>query len=113
MYKRQGLINKCVPQDQLYDETMKWVKQINSYSGQTIRQTKKSLNAESDELYASWQHGMELLAHVWGSEESLEGMHAFIEKRKPNFFKFREKNANIVKEYLDGLEKDENVKPKG
>ena len=39
-------------------------------------------------------------------------MHAFIEKRKPNFFKFREKNANIVKEYLDGLEKDENVKPK-
>ena len=108
-----GLINKCVPQDQLYDETMKWVKQINSYSGQTIRQTKKSLNAESDELYASWQHGMDLLAHVWGSEESLEGMHAFIEKRKPNFFKFREKNANIVKEYLDGLEKDENVKPKG
>ena len=99
-------------QYQLYDETMKWVKQINSYSGQTIRQTKKSLNAESDELYASWQHGMELLAHVWGSEESLEGMHAFIEKRKPNFFKFREKNANIVKEYLDGLEKDENVKPK-
>ena len=74
---------------------------------------RESLNAESDELYASWQHGMELLAHVWGSEESLEGMHAFIEKRKPNFFKFREKNANIVKEYLDGLEKDENVKPKG
>ena len=48
-----GLINKCVPQDQLYDETMKWVKQINSYSGQTIRQTKKSLNAESDNLYDS------------------------------------------------------------
>ena len=27
---------------------------------------------------ASWQHGMELLAHVWGSEESLEGMNAFL-----------------------------------
>ena len=33
---------------------------------QTIRITKKSLNFESDKLYASWQHGMELLGDVWG-----------------------------------------------
>ena len=106
-----GLANKCVSQDQLLDETIKWVRQINTYSGQTIRQTKKSLNSESDELYASWQHGMELLAHVWGSDECMEGMNAFIEKRKPNFFKFREKNAQIVKDYLTGLDNDDNVKP--
>jgi naphthoate synthase len=106
-----GLANKCVSQDKLLDETMNWVKQINTYSGQTIRQTKKSLNSESDELYASWQHGMELLAHVWGSDECMEGMNAFIEKRKPNFFKFREKNAQIVKDYLTGLDNDDNVKP--
>jgi hypothetical protein len=38
-------------------------------------------------------------------------MNAFIEKRKPNFFKFREKNAQIVKDYLTGLDNDDNVKP--
>ena len=42
------LANKCVSQDKLLYETMNWVKQINTYSGQTIRQTKKSLNSESD-----------------------------------------------------------------
>ena len=105
-----GLINKCVPQDTLYKETLEWVKKINSHSSQTLRQTKKSLNAESDELYASWQHGMELLAHVWGSEESLEGMHAFLEKRKPDFQKFRQRNAEEVKDYLAGLSNDDNMK---
>ena len=30
-----GLINKCVPQDKLYEETLEWVKRINSHSGQT------------------------------------------------------------------------------
>ena len=105
-----GLINKCVPQDKLYEETLEWVKKINSHSSQTLRQTKKSLNAESDELYASWQHGMELLAHVWGSEESLEGMHAFLEKRKPDFQKFRQRNAEEVKDYLTGLNNDDNMK---
>jgi len=107
-----GLINKCVPKAQLLKETEAWCEQIKSYSSQTLRQTKKSLNFESDELYASWQHGMELLAHVWGSEESLEGMNAFIERRKPDFQKFRERNKREVARYLAGLERDENAAPK-
>ena len=80
-----GLINKCVPQKNLLKETLAWCETIKSHSPQTLRMTKKSLNFESDLLYASWQHGMELLAHVWGSEESLEGMDAFLNKRTPNF----------------------------
>ena len=66
-----GLINKCVPQQDLLKETLAWCENIKGHSPQTLRMTKKSLNFESDLLYASWQHGMELLAHVWGSEESL------------------------------------------
>ena len=107
-----GLINKCVPKADLLKETQAWCEQIKSYSSQTIRQTKKSLNHESDQLYASWQHGMELLAHVWGSEESLEGMNAFLERRKPDFQKFRDRNKREVEHYLTGLERDENVAPK-
>jgi naphthoate synthase len=103
-----GLINKVVPKASLREETEKWCETIKSNSSQTLRMTKKSLNAESDELYASWQHGMELLAHVWGSEESLEGMNAFLEKRKPDFMQFRRKNKAIVDTYLDDLANDRN-----
>ncbi len=106
-----GLINRCVPQDQLLAETEKWCENIKGFSGQTIRSTKKSLNFESDMLYASWQHGMELLAEIWGSEESLEGMDAFLEKRKPDFMQFRNKRQESVKTYLDIIAEDGNRAP--
>lgn len=106
-----GLINKCVPQKDLLAETLKWCETIKSHSPQTLRMTKKSLNFESDLLYASWQHGMELLAHVWGSEESLEGMNAFLEGRKPDFNKFRMRNKADMEEYLLGYDTHLNAPP--
>ena len=106
-----GLINKCVPQKDLLQETLKWCDTMKGHSAQTIRMTKKNLNFESDMLYASWQHGMELLAHVWGSEESLEGMNAFLEGRKPDFRKFRTRNKRELVKYLDGFNRDLNASP--
>jgi 1,4-dihydroxy-2-naphthoyl-CoA synthase len=106
------LINRVVPQDQLLAETELWCEQIKGFSGQTIRSTKKSLNFESDMLYASWQHGMELLAEIWGSEEGLEGMNAFLEKRKPDFMQFRNKRQESVQTYLDTIASDGNRAPR-
>ena len=106
-----GLINKCVPQSELRKATEEWCEQIKGYSGQTLRATKKSLNFESDLLYASWQHGMELLAEIWGSDESLEGMNAFLEKRKPDFQKYRQARKEKVDTYLDDLANDANKAP--
>jgi len=106
-----GLINKCVPQGELLKETLRWCETIKGHSAQTLRATKKSLNHESDELYASWQHGMELLAHIWGSEESLEGMRAFLDGRAPDFDKFRRRNKKALDEYLEGLARGENQPP--
>jgi 1,4-dihydroxy-2-naphthoyl-CoA synthase len=106
-----GLINKCVPQSDLRRETLAWCETIKGHSPQTLRMTKKSLNFESDLLYASWQHGMELLAHVWGSAESLEGMNAFLQGRKPDFQKFRMRNKRELEEYLDGCARDLNASP--
>lgn len=107
-----GLINKVVPQAELRAATLAWCETIRSHSGQTLRATKKSLNFESDELYASWQHGMELLAGVWGSDESLEGMRAFLEKRRPDFMRFRLERKEEVDRYLAGLDRDENQAPR-
>jgi len=98
-----GLINKVVPKANLLAETLVWCETMKGHSGQTLRATKKSLNHESDELYASWQQGMELLANIWGTEESIEGMTAFLEKRKPDFRKFRQRNKDALDVYLTDL----------
>ena len=103
-----GLINKVVPKKDLKQETEAWCQQMKGYCGQTLRATKKSLNFESDELYASWQQGMELLAEIWGSDESLEGMNAFLEKRKPNFHQFRLARKLKVDTYLDDVANNRN-----
>ena len=108
-----GLINKVVPKGELLAATRQWCETIKGHSPQTLRATKKSLNHESDELYASWQHGMELLANIWGTEESLEGMRAFLEKRKPDFQKFRLRSKEELDRYLAGLERNENQAPAG
>jgi dihydroxynaphthoic acid synthetase len=106
-----GLINKCVPLKDLRKETLKWCETIKGHSALTIRMTKKSLNSESDMLYASWQQGMELLAHVWGSEEAKEGMDAFLAGRKPNFQKFRMRDKKMLQQYVDGCANDLNAPP--
>jgi dihydroxynaphthoic acid synthetase len=106
-----GLINKCVPQKDLVTETLKWCETIKGHSALTLRMTKRSLNFESDQLYASWQHGMELLAHVWGSPEANEGMGAFIEGRRPDFNQFRLRDKRELARYLDGCERDLNAPP--
>lgn len=106
-----GLINKCVPQKDLRMETLKWCETMKGHSALTLRMTKRSLNFESDNLYSSWQHGMELLAHVWGSEEAKEGMNAFLAGRPPNFQKFRLRAKRELDGYLRGLERNLNEPP--
>ena len=108
-----GLINKVVAKGELLAATRQWCETIKGHSPQTLRATKKSLNHESDELYASWQHGMELLANIWGTEDSLEGMQAFLDKRKPDFQKFRMRSKAELDRYLAGLARDENQAPAG
>ena len=99
-----GLANHSVPLAELRAKTLELCETIKFHSPQTIRMTKRSLNHESDNLYASWTAGVELLAHVWGSEEAMEGMNAFKEKRRPDFNQFRVRNKAVVDEYLAGLD---------
>ncbi len=96
-----GLANEAVPPGRVRERVEEIVRQLRGYSSQTLRATKVSLNFDSDALYPSWQHGMELLANIWGTEESLEGMSAFLERRPADFHQFRERNREALATYLD------------
>src|SRR3970040_581842 len=103
-----GLANEALPAADLQTRVEEIVPQIKGYSSQTIRATQGSLNFDSDTLYPSWQHGMELLANIWGSEESLEGMNAFLEKRPADFHQFRIRNKAALDTYLDDFSQGRN-----
>jgi len=95
-----GLANESVPASELLARVEEIVGEIKGYSSQTIRATKVSLNYDSDSLYPSWQHGMELLANIWGTEEANEGMNAFLERRPADFHQFRVRNAEALGTYM-------------
>ena len=85
-----GLINQVCPADKLNEEVDKLCQEILDKSPQSIRIAKLALNAGSDQdFYASYFPNAELLASIYGNDENMEGIRAFLEKRPPNFRKFR------------------------
>jgi len=87
--EKMGLINKAVPDDKLEEETLAWCNRILEMSPQSLSVAKVSMNFETDLMYASFVHGAEMLRIVYDGDEIKEGMNAFLEKRKPDFSKFR------------------------
>jgi naphthoate synthase/2-ketocyclohexanecarboxyl-CoA hydrolase len=85
-----GLVNAVVPDDELDAEVDRWCTEILRRSPQGLRLAKIALNAQTDALYSSTNHGMELMAlnHVYGPEPK-EGIASFQEKRPADWRKFR------------------------
>ena len=83
-----GLVNTVVPDDQLDAEVAKWCAEILERSPSAIAIAKRSFNADTESIRAlSWM-GMQTLSFYYDTEESREGVRAFLEKRKPEFRKF-------------------------
>ena len=87
-----GLVNKVVPHEELAAEVDQWCQEILDKSPQSLRIAKTALNFESDLLYAAYTHGLEMLALTYGNAENMEGVRAFLEKRPPNFRRFRSRD---------------------
>ncbi len=84
-----GLINTVVPLEKLEEETVQWCREILANSPMAIRVLKSAMNADCD-----GQAGLQELAGnatmlYYMSEEGQEGRNAFLEKRKPDFSKFK------------------------
>jgi naphthoate synthase len=84
-----GLVNTVVPLAELEAETAKWCREILQLSPMALRFLKSAFNADTD-----GQAGLQELAGnatllYYMTEEGREGKEAFLEKRKPNFKKFK------------------------
>ena len=84
-----GLVNCVVPYERLEAETVQWCREMLAMSPIALRCLKSALNADCD-----GQAGLQELAGnatllYYLSAEGQEGKNAYLEKRKPDFRKFR------------------------
>ncbi|MEK7703501.1 MAG: 1,4-dihydroxy-2-naphthoyl-CoA synthase [Myxococcota bacterium] len=84
-----GLVNAVVPLAQLEQETVQWAREILQHSPTAIRLLKAALNADTDGQAGLQQLAGDATLLFYLTEEGKEGKNAFLEKRQPDFRKFR------------------------
>lgn len=84
-----GLVNKVVPLAQLEDEVVDWAKTMMQHSSLAMRMIKAGLNAELDGQAGIQELAGDATMLYYFTDEAQEGGKAFLEKRKPDFNKYR------------------------
>jgi enoyl-CoA hydratase len=83
---RVGLINRVVPPESLMEETKKLAKEIVSKPPLAVRAAKEAiLRAQDSTLEVGLEFERNAFYMLFATEDSREGMKAFLEKRKPTF----------------------------
>jgi len=85
-----GLVNSVVPHDQLDAEVNLWCAELLERSPTAIAIAKRSFNADTDSIRGISGMGMQALKMYYATEESKEGVRAFLEKRKPDFRRYQD-----------------------
>ncbi len=83
-----GLCNVVVPHDQLDAKVDKWCQEILERSPTSLAIAKRSFNADTEDIRGIGSLGIQALKLYYASDESKEGVNAFLEKRNPEFRKF-------------------------
>lgn len=87
--EEMGWINKAVPKEDLDKEVGIWCKRLLEMSPQSLRIAKFQINFNSDIAHSQVSHGLELARFFMKAPEMVEGASAFMEKRKPDFWKVK------------------------
>lgn len=83
---RWGMVNLVCRADELMDETLKVARTICSNAPLSVYQAKKAVNMASQvDLFNGFAFEIEAYNNLVGTEDRLEGVRAFNEKRKPDF----------------------------
>jgi 2-(1,2-epoxy-1,2-dihydrophenyl)acetyl-CoA isomerase len=81
-----GLSNKVVKPEELMTVTMDWAESLSRKSSQSLRETKRIMRAAMSSTYEEvFKLEAEANNSLHSSEDSLEAVQAFFEKREPNF----------------------------
>jgi 2-ketocyclohexanecarboxyl-CoA hydrolase len=84
---QMGLINAVVPDLDLDAEVDRWCAEIAALSPTALAIAKRSFNLDSESIRGISAMGMQALSLFYETDESREGVKAFLEKRTPKFRK--------------------------
>lgn len=84
-----GLVNALVPHDKLDEEVNTWCAELLEKSPTALKMLKYAFHAETDGTAGVTNLGVGGLGMYYNTEESMEGRNAFMEKRKPDFRKYK------------------------
>ncbi len=84
-----GLVNAVVPPDKLDKEVDMWCQELLEKSPTALKMLKYSFHGETDGVMGISNLGVGGLSMFYETAESLEGKTAFMEKRKPDYAKYR------------------------
>ena len=83
---RLGIIEACVPREQLMDEAMKLAREIAAKSPLAMAYAKEDANTVEDlSLRDAYRYEQNITVALSKTEDAREAQLAFIEKRKPQF----------------------------
>lgn len=84
-----GWVNAVVPHERLREEVERWCEEILDKSPLYLEIAKISSNVWWNLLYPGFLSDLQMLRQAVGSPQMIEGAAAFLERRKPDFRKFR------------------------
>ncbi len=84
-----GLVNKVVPPSELESEVDKWCQEIIQKAPASLAFLKASFNADTDHVSGISTMSKHAVDLYYRTDESHEGVQAFLEKRPPDFRRFR------------------------
>ncbi len=84
-----GLVNTVVPLAELESVTINWCRQILRHSPTALRVLKAAFNADTDGLAGIQELAGNATALFYTTAEAQEGRNAFLERRTPDFNRFK------------------------